>query len=154
MPREERITGSDITVLLKSPEPISSESAQLLSQASTVCESAKSAAPVGPTDSEIAALAYQLWADNGCPEGIDQENWTRAEATLKAAFAVAYESLSGRTSVPSGDIGAKYEILAEFRWEGHWETWESECGGARWVCDSEPRGVQSRIDQIGRAAAA
>jgi hypothetical protein len=131
---------------------MSSDAAQLLSQASTVCKSAKTAAPVGPTDGEIAALAYRLWLDNGCPEGTDQENWTRAEAMLNAAFAVAYESLSRPTAVHSGDTGANYEILAEVRWEGHWETWESEYGGARWVCDSEPRGVQSRIDRIGRAA--
>ena len=31
------------------------------------------------------------------------------------------------------------EMLAEFRWEGHWEVWESEWGGARWIEDDLKR---------------
>ena len=50
---------------------------------STVSESVKTAATASPTESEIAALAYQLWLDNGCPVGSDQEYWFRAEAMLK-----------------------------------------------------------------------
>jgi len=25
--------------------------------------------------------------------------------------------------------------MSEFRWEGHWEVWEREWGGARWIWD-------------------
>src|ERR1035438_5130748 len=32
------------------------------------------------TEGEIATVAYQLWLDNGCPVGSDQEDWFRAEA--------------------------------------------------------------------------
>jgi hypothetical protein len=27
------------------------------------------------------------------------------------------------------------DLVAEFRWKGHWEVWGSEWGGARWVWD-------------------
>ena len=27
------------------------------------------------------------------------------------------------------------DLVIEFRWKGHWEVWESEWGGARWVWD-------------------
>jgi hypothetical protein len=53
---------------------------------STVGESLKAAATIGPTESEIAPLAYQLWQDNGCPVGSDKEDWFRAEAMLKNAL--------------------------------------------------------------------
>ena len=32
---------------------------------------------------EIAVLAYQYWEERGCPIGSDQEDWFRAEETLK-----------------------------------------------------------------------
>jgi len=31
----------------------------------------------------IAALAYKLWQERGCPNGSDQEDWFRAENELK-----------------------------------------------------------------------
>jgi len=31
----------------------------------------------------IAALAYKLWQERGCPLGSDQEDWFRAESELK-----------------------------------------------------------------------
>ena len=33
---------------------------------------------------QIAALAFQLWLDRGCPEGSADEDWHRAEVELKA----------------------------------------------------------------------
>jgi hypothetical protein len=33
---------------------------------------------------QIAALAYALWQERGCPEGSPEEDWFRAEAELKA----------------------------------------------------------------------
>src|SRR5579862_948829 len=32
----------------------------------------------------VAALAYLLWHDRGCPIGSDQEDWFRAEQELKS----------------------------------------------------------------------
>ncbi len=31
----------------------------------------------------IAARAYELWQERGCPNGSDQEDWFRAEQELK-----------------------------------------------------------------------
>lgn len=32
---------------------------------------------------DIAALAYELWQERGCPEGSPEEDWYRAEQELK-----------------------------------------------------------------------
>jgi hypothetical protein len=42
-----------------------------------------------PDRTEIAALAYQLWEERGCPIGTPEEDWLRAEEELKAALATA-----------------------------------------------------------------
>jgi hypothetical protein len=42
-------------------------------------------APATDSDrSDIAALAYQLWHDRGCPMGSPDEDWFRAEDELKS----------------------------------------------------------------------
>ena len=102
---------------------------------SAVSESVKTAATMSPTESEIAAVAYRLWLDKGCPDGSDREDWFRAEAMLKYAFAAKWEDLSRRPSIPRRDARPEFEVLAEFRWEGHWEVWERECGEACWIWD-------------------
>lgn len=133
-----RTPGPDITVLHDSSETMSNDVAEMMPERSTVSLSVKTAPTDCPTESEIATVAYLLWLDNGCPDGTDQEDWLRAEAMLKTALAAQCEGLSSRASIPSRDTVTEYEILAEFRWEGHWEVWESEWGGPRWVCDSGP----------------
>jgi hypothetical protein len=105
---------------------------------STASESVKTASTVRPTECEIAIVAYLLWLANGCPDGTDRQDWLQAEAMLNAALAAHSESQSQSPSSPCRDTRSGYEILAEFRLEGHWEVWESEWGGARWVCDSGP----------------
>jgi hypothetical protein len=35
------------------------------------------------TEEAIAALAYQLWIERGCPLGTPEEDWFRAEEELK-----------------------------------------------------------------------
>jgi len=67
-----------------------------------VSKSVKAAATVSPTENEIAGVAYQLWLDNGCPVGSDQEDWFRAEATLKNAPVAKFEDLPRRPSIPAG----------------------------------------------------
>lgn len=60
-----------------------SPAAKLIREKNTVSAAAKTAATIGPTESEIATLAYRLWQDNGCPARSDKEDWFRAEAMLK-----------------------------------------------------------------------
>ena len=114
----------------------------MMRERSTVSEPVKTAATFGPTESEIAALAYQLWQDNGCPVGSDKEDWFRAEAMLKDALVAKCQDLSGRPAVPREDPRPEFEMLAEFRWEGHWVVWESEWGGPRWIRDLATPGVE------------
>ena len=136
MPKRERRMGSDATALQGLSKTRSSDAEEMMPERSTVSESVKTAATVGPTESEIAIVAYQLWLDNGCPVGSDQEDWFQAEAMLlKNALVAIYEDLSRRPSIPRSNTRTESEMLAEFRYEGHWEVWESEWGGARWVWD-------------------
>jgi Protein of unknown function (DUF2934) len=114
MPRRGRTIGSDATALVKT------------------------AATGSPSESEIATVAYQLWLDNGCRVGSDQEEWFRAEAMLKNAFVGKCEDLSRCPSIPRCDARTESEMLAEFAsegWQGHWEVWEREWVGAQWIWD-------------------
>jgi len=134
MPRRGRRMGSDATALQEPSKTMSSGAATMMPESSIVSISVKTAATVDPTASEISTLAYQLWLDNGCPVGTDQEDWLRAEAMLKNALVAKREDRSGCPSILRGDTRADSE-MAEFRWEGHWEVWEREWGGARWIWD-------------------
>jgi hypothetical protein len=124
---------------------------------STVSEPVKTAGIVNPTENEIATVAYQLWLDSGCPIGSDQEQWFRAEAMLRNALVAKCEDLSRRPSIPRRDTRTESEMVAEFtleRWEGHWEVWEREWVGARWVSDVRDSGVgvSNRACFSGKAA--
>jgi hypothetical protein len=44
----------------------------------------ESTVPEGSDEYGIAALAYLFWQERGCPIGSDQEDWFRAEETLKS----------------------------------------------------------------------
>jgi hypothetical protein len=127
--------GWDATALQQSSETMSSDAQRLMPERSAVSESVKTAATVSPTESEIAAVAFQLWLANGCPVGSDQEDWFRAEAMLRNALVAKCEDLPRRPSILQGDTRDESAMLAEFRWRGHWEVWEMEWGGARWVWD-------------------
>ena len=100
---------------------MSSQAAKMMPERSTAGESAETAATISPTEREIATVAYLLWLDDGCPVGSDQEYWFRAEAMLKNALVAKCETRP------------ESQMAVEFIWEGHWEVWESEWGGARWV---------------------
>ena len=133
-----RIPVPEITIPPVSPETMSNDVAEVMRELSTASESVKTAATVRPTECEIAIVAYLLWLANGCPDGTDRQDWLQAEAMLKAALAAQFESPSQPQLSPCRDTRTGYDILAEFRLDGHWEVWESEWGGARWVCDSGP----------------
>jgi len=124
---------------------------------STVSESVKTAATVSPTESEIATVAYQLWMERGSPIGSDREDWFRAEATIKNALAGKREDQVRRPSVSRGETRTESEIVAEFAshgTQGHWEVWEREWVGARWVWDDRKpcAGVSNRANSSGKAA--
>ncbi len=96
---------------------------------STVSDSVKTA---------IASVAHQLWLERGCPIGSDQEDWFKAEVILKNALGVKSEDLIRRPSIPFCNTQIESEMPAEFTlggWQGHWEVWEREWAGARWVWD-------------------
>ena len=38
----------------------------------------------GADDGEIAARAYALWQERGCPDGDDQADWFKAEQEVQA----------------------------------------------------------------------
>ena len=126
--------------------------------ATVLQESVKTAASVRPTENEIATAAYQLWQERGCHHGSDQEDWFRAEATLKNALVVKCEDLFRRPSISCCDLGTDSETLAELvseGWqEGHWEVWEREWVSARWVRDVPDSGigVSNRACPSGKAA--
>jgi hypothetical protein len=147
MPGQDRMTCSDTTALQESLETAWDDSAEwddaaeMMPERGTVRGSVKTAATVRPTEREIAIVAYLLWLKEGRPDGTEREDWFRAEAILKAALAEQCESLSQPPSISRRETRTGYDILAEFRVEGHWEVWESEWSGARWVCDSGPTGM-------------
>jgi hypothetical protein len=122
-----------------------SSAAVMMRDRSTSSEPVQTAATIGPTESEIATLAYQLWQDNGCPVGSDKEDWFLAKAMLKNALVAKGQNLSERPSVTYDDNRTEFEILAEFRWEGHWVVWESEWGGPRWIRDLATPDVEVSI---------
>jgi hypothetical protein len=140
--------GSDATAVLEPSETVSSDTARMMPERTTPGESVKAEATVSPTESEIAAVAYQLWVNNGCPSGSDREDWYRAEAMLKDALVAKCEGPSRGASIPR-DTPTESQVLVAFRW-GHWEVWETEWGGARWIWDEATPGVGFRIKQAER----
>lgn len=134
------------------------QGSEMDSDATALQNSAKTTATVSPTENEIATVAYRLWLERGCPHGSDQDDWFGAEAILKDALVVKSEELPRRPSVLSCDTRTQSEMLDEFAsegWhEGHWEVWEREWGGARWVRDARDSGVgvSNRAFRSGQAA--
>ena len=126
------------------------------SDATAIQESSESMAR--PTESEIAIVAYQLWLERGCPVGSDQEDWFRAEAMLKNALVAKREDLFETVhQSPAAILSTESDILVEFAskgCQGHWEVWEREWGGTRWVWDVRDSGVGvSNRARSSRAAA-
>jgi hypothetical protein len=126
---------------------MSSDAAKTMPERGSGSESVRAAATASPTESEIAAVAYRLWQDNGCPVGSDREDWFRAKAMLKNAVVAKCEYRSKRPSIPGRDTRAESETLefASKGWQGHWEVWERECVGARWVWNPPGKAVYARI---------
>jgi hypothetical protein len=135
--------GSDAAAFQEPSDTVASDTARMRPERTALGECVKTAVTVSLTESEIAAVAYQLWVDNGCTAGSDQEDWYRAEAMLKDALVAKCEGLSKRPAIPLSDTRTESEMLVALRWgvPGHWEVWESEWGGARWIWDEATPGV-------------
>ncbi|MGC4053367.1 MAG: DUF2934 domain-containing protein [Paludibaculum sp.] len=63
------------------PDPMDRDIASLVSGVSIIPDDAPSRSC---SHDEIAALAYQLWNDRGCPIGSPEEDWSRAEGWLRS----------------------------------------------------------------------
>jgi len=46
-------------------------------------KSRENPAATSPNHAEIAQLAYRYWLDRGCPIGSPEQDWSRAEESLK-----------------------------------------------------------------------
>ena len=114
---------------------MSSTAARMQLERSSVSESITTVVMTDPNQSEIATMAYRLWQESGCPVGSDQDDWFRAEAMLKCDLVNESENLSRHPSSPNLDTHMDFEMTVECTGLGHWEVWEREWGGARWVWD-------------------
>ena len=47
--------------------------------------------------SEVAAVAYRLWQQRGCPEGSPEEDWFLAEREVRRAAATGAAAENGST---------------------------------------------------------
>src|SRR4051812_28978680 len=69
---------------MKPPEPTKPQKsrARISTSAATV-RSPEMIAPPPPGQEQIAARAYALWWEQGCPPGRELENWFEAERRLR-----------------------------------------------------------------------
>jgi hypothetical protein len=73
MATQATLTKRTPTILQAEPEPVPL----------TYTESVKAPESL-PTDQDnLAALAYRLWEERGCPEGSPEEDWFQAERQLQ-----------------------------------------------------------------------
>ncbi len=86
-------------------------------------------------ESEIAAVAYQLWLKRGRPEGSCNKDWFEARAILMKKNFDADELLNTSPSLDANHAQTHTEPMFECHWKGHWEIWEREWAGPRWVPD-------------------
>jgi len=149
MPRRGRRVGSGATAVEDPSETVASNTARVMPERIVLGQSVKTAATVIPTESEIAAVAYQLWVNNGGPAGSDQEDSFRAEAMLKDALVAECEGLSRCPPIPRCDSRARFEMLAELRHEGHWQVWEREWAAPAGLGIRPLQASEFRIDRDG-----
>jgi hypothetical protein len=86
MPRK-RISENDLIVSAAPPprrKPATKRVMHTASPAEKPLEAAATAAVGGPSQDEIARLAYSYWAARGFAGGSSEEDWLRAEQELRA----------------------------------------------------------------------
>ena len=47
-------------------------------------------------EDEIKLIAYRIWEDEGCPDGLHQEHWVRAETTWREQYMQAAVAASSK----------------------------------------------------------
>lgn len=163
MPTRARGIGPDATVPRGAAENNLSNPAKLKPAANTVSESAKTEGIASSNEDEIARIAYQLWLSKGCPAGLDQADWFRAEVLVRNGAVASCEDASKLPSTAGRKACIDYEMVTGFEWVGHWEVWESEWAGAHWVSDqgrvplgalSQRRNSSSSQNRMTRSASA
>ena len=78
------------------------------------------ATPVKPTHEQIAALAYALWHERGCPYGSPEVDWLKAERKLRPnahtdpSLGATEDNVNMRATVPQriDPHGSKLEDIA------------------------------------------
>jgi hypothetical protein len=50
----------------------------------SVTDHASNSSETANSTSDIAALAYELWQQRGCPEGSSEEDWYEAERKIQS----------------------------------------------------------------------
>lgn len=120
---------------LQAMSGIISNSGETMSGQCIMRVSVDTAEILNPTESEIATVAYGLWLNRGCPVGSDQEDWFRATEMLMRGTFTRGRDFPRPFSAFRRALHARSRTVGEFRWDGHWEAWESEWGGARWIWD-------------------
>jgi hypothetical protein len=56
----------------------------------------------GPLSEQIAALAYALWQEQGCPDGTSEGDWLRAEQEVRARLESQSEIVKALSRVRGG----------------------------------------------------
>jgi len=86
MPRK-RISENDLVVSTAAPPRRKPASPRRVKRSAPPAEQplepAATAAVRGPSQDEIARLAYSYWAARGCAGGSSEEDWLRAERELR-----------------------------------------------------------------------
>jgi hypothetical protein len=67
------------------PDPKNGSIKPLATHAAQASANNLSTESVQPTRDDIAALAYALWRDRGCPDGSAETDWLTAERKLHGA---------------------------------------------------------------------
>ena len=61
---------------------------QLPAKQSPVANAAPPVTSAAPRPADVAARAYEIWQQSGCPHGKDKEHWFQAERELRARAAL------------------------------------------------------------------
>jgi hypothetical protein len=71
-------------------------------KSSKIRAAAEESTDVGPLSEQIAALAFALWQERGCPDGTAEADWFRAEQEVKAKLDSQSEIVKALSRVRGG----------------------------------------------------
>ena len=79
---------SDVPTSVHEQEPEADDGIQSLSSPPAIEESSKRREGVEPDENEIRKLAFQLYEERGRVEGMDLDDWLKAEEILRREISV------------------------------------------------------------------